>query len=102
MLNDDKEARLAKKRGRIVRTSVWSVGLGIGLLVARYIAPLIMGESDIANAGFSGFGFALLGYGAMQLAVLAFMRRHAGIVCSVITYIIMPAVMLKLIMDMQG
>ena len=102
MFVDDRETKLAKKRGRIIRTSVWSVGLGIGLLVARYIAPLIMGESEIANTGFSGFGMALFGYGLAQLAVVVFMRRRATVICPVITYIIMPAVIIKLFMDMQG
>ena len=76
MFHDDKEAKLAKKRGRVIRTSAWSIGLGIGLLVARYVAPLIMGESDLANTGFSGFGFSLVGYGLAQLGVLFLLRRQ--------------------------
>ena len=102
MFDDDKEAKLAKKRGRVIRTAAWSIGLGIGLLVARYVGPLIMGESDVANAGFSGFGFALVGYGLAQLAVLFLLRRQGLLICSVITYFVMPAIFLKLIMDISG
>lgn len=98
---DDRETRLKKKRSRILRASAWSIGLGIGLLVARYIAPLIMGESGAANMGFSGFGFALLGYGAAQLAAVAFLRNKAPLVCSGITYIVMPSVFLWLMMRMS-
>lgn len=101
MLGGDPEEKLQKKQRRIIRTSVWSIGLGLGLLAARMIAPLFAGESEAASSGFSAFGFALTGYGAAQLIAIVFMRRHAPLVCSVITYIIMPAVLLKLLTGMH-
>lgn len=99
---DDREARQRKKQRRIIRTSVWSIGLGTGLLVARYIAPFVMGESAAANAGFSGFGLALLGYGAAQLAAVVFLKKQAGAVCALLTYILMPAVLLWLLAGLRG
>ena len=101
MFGNDREEKLRKKRGRVIRSSVWSIGLGIGLLIARYVAPLIVGESSAANMGFFGFGLALVGYGIAQLAAIVLLRHKALIVCSVITYLIMPGVVLWLIMRLS-
>lgn len=102
MFGNDHEEKLRKKRGGAIRTSIWSAGLGIGLLIIRYIAPLMMGESAAANAGFSAFGYVLAGYGLAQLAILALLPRVALKLCFAITYLVMPAILLKIIMDMQG
>lgn len=101
MFGKDREEILRKKRRRVIRASTWSVGLGIGLLIIRYIAPLMMGESVAANAGFSAFGYALTGYGLAQLVVLAVLPRVALKLCFLITCL-MPVLFLKFLMDMQG
>lgn len=97
---DDRESRQRKKQQRIIRTSVWSIGLGIGLLIARYVAPLIMGESAAADTVFSGFGWALLAYGTAQLAAVAFLKKQAAVICALLTYIVMPAILLWLLTGM--
>ncbi|MBI4030172.1 MAG: hypothetical protein HY370_00695 [Proteobacteria bacterium] len=101
MFSGDSEEKLQKKQRRIIRASVWCIGIGLGLLAARIIAPLFAGESDDAGNALVAFGFSLTGYGAAQLIAIAFLRRHAPLACSIITYIILPAVLLKLFADMH-
>lgn len=99
----DIDERTERKRRRMARNAAWALGLGVGLLVARVIAPLIMGEgADQANRAFMSFGLTLIVYGAVQIFCLVFLKKKALLAGGVLTYLVMPAVLIKLVMDLSG
>lgn len=96
---EDKEERYNKKLRRVGMNSAWAVGIGVGAFMVRLIAPLIMEPSEDNNALLMGLGTALVVYGIAQLACMVFLRKKAVMISSVLTYIVMPAVLIKLWMD---
>lgn len=101
--HDRKEERFQKKIKRVGRLSGWCVGLGIGLLLARFIAPLIASGDSAASAkeALSNFGVALIMYGALMLTCFMFVQRHLLKINLIMTYLIMPILLFKMFMDIM-
>jgi hypothetical protein len=95
----DKEERQKKKTRRIAMAGAWSAGIGVGVLIARLISPVFMEPDEATNAIFSQASMALILYGIAQLASVLFLSRHAGKIDMILTYIVMPAVIIKIIID---
>lgn len=94
-----REEKSQKKLRRIAKAGAWSVGIGIGLLIARLIAPLFIAPAESTDQLFLSVSMALVGYGLFQLGAVLFIGKHATKIDSVLTYLIMPAVLIKIFMD---
>src|ERR1035437_3327229 len=96
LLAADPAERLKRKLRRITRNSAWSASLGAGLLLVHLF---FSEQSHKTNAVFTGLGIAFLSCGLLQLACLMFARMHAVKVNFLLTYAVMPAVLIKLAAD---
>ena len=101
---DDPEARERKKFNRVMRNAVLSLGIGIGLMLVK---PFFIGTEDGATTNstatvFNLLGFSLIGYGAVVVATGLFLRKMLFKVNFVGFYLVLPALIIKALMDWQG
>lgn len=101
---NDPEAREQKKFNRVMRNAVLSLGIGIGLMLVK---PFFIGTEDGVSTHstatiFNMLGFSLIGYGAAIVATGLFLRKMLFKVNFVGFYLILPALIIKALMDWQG
>lgn len=101
---DDPEARAQKKFNKAMRNAVLSLGIGIGMMLVK---PFFIGtEEGVSSESmarlFNMLGFSLIGYGALIILTGIFLRKMLFKVNFVAFYLLLPALILKALMDWQG
>ncbi len=93
---DDREERYNKKIRRLAFRSAWAAGIGIGALIVRLIAPLLLGDDKTTSALLAGAGFILAGGAALNFAAIMFFRKQAVLLGSLVSWLIVPGLLVRL------
>ena len=101
---DDPEARAQKKFNKAMRNAIICLGIGIGMML---IKPFFIGTEDGVTSEstarlFNMIGFSLIGYGAFIVACGFLLRKQMPKINLVAFYLVLPAIILKALMDWQG
>lgn len=82
-----------------MRKSAYGLGIGIGLFVLQFLIAPFLGDHEVANKTLGAFVTSLLVYGGVNVLTFIVRRDWLGRVDMALVWIIIPAILLKLIMD---
>lgn len=101
---DDPEVKAQKKFNRVMRNAIFCAGIGIGLLLVKpfFIGTEEAGTSESTAALLGMIGLSLIGYGALIVVTGLFARKLLFKVNLVAMYIVLPALILKAVLDWQS
>lgn len=100
-----KEEKEEKRFKRIMRNAIIYAGVGIGLLLVRpFFGGAVEGETpDMATASlFTSAGVALIGCGGLVVVAGLFLRKHLFKVNLLLTYGVMPIIIIKALLAWQS
>ncbi len=91
------ERKREKKIRRLLKKSAWAAGMGIGLIILRFIVAPYLGENEAAQDALFIFGWCLIGYGAATVLSFMFLRAHIFKINIALSWVIMPLIFIKLL-----
>lgn len=97
---DERKAELKKekKTGRILKKSAWAAGLGIGLILLKFLIVPLIGANEQAEKALVIFGWCLIAYGALMVLTFVFLRNFIFKINFVLSWIVLPLLFFKLLM----
>ncbi len=100
----DPEEKQRKKFNAAMRNAIICLGIGIGLFLVK---PFFLGthttESGDSTAALLGtLGLSLSGYGALIVLCGLFLKKQMPFINMVAFWLILPALIIKALMEWQG
>lgn len=93
----EREEKQNKKYRRITKNAVYCMGGGIGLLLIKAFMPDMGVEG--ARHFMNGLGLTVLAYGLIVLIAMGFFRSQVFKINFFMLFFIIPAVIIKLLVD---
>ena len=97
---DKRELQKEKKTKRIMKKSAYGIGFGIGLYVLKFLIAPFIGDHDLAREALGAFALCLLTYGITTIAVFIFKKDWLAKADFLLSWIIIPMILLKLVLDL--
>jgi len=92
------ELKQEKKTKRLLLKSAAAAGLGLGLLLLKFLIVPFLGDDPEAENALAAFGWCLIGYGAVIVLSFIFLKKHVFKVNLLLSYVVLPLLFLKLLM----
>ncbi len=96
---DKQERKKEKKIQRLLKKSAYAVGLGIGLLLLKFVVVPFLGESEQTEKALGLFSYCLILYGASIIVTFIVKKDWLIKVDLLLSWVIMPLILVKLLTD---
>ena len=96
----ERAGRTRRKLFMMARRAAWMVGIGLGLLLVHLVIPAEDQKAD-TTAFFTRLGTTLVSCGGLQLVGIVILRGNALKLGLVINGLVLPAIVVKLVMDVM-
>ena len=93
------ELKIEKKTKKLMKKSAWAAGLGIGLLLLKFLVTPFIGDNEQAQKALFIFGWCLVAYGAITVLSFMFLKKFMFKINMLMTWVIMPMIFVKLLMS---
>lgn len=100
-MQEDHKAELKKEKKvkRLLKKSAWSVGLGVGLLLLKFIIVPMLGIGETEAGAVTAFAWLLVFYGAAIILSFVFLRKFIFKINIVMSWVVLPVLAAKILMD---
>ncbi|HPD83209.1 MAG: hypothetical protein R3D88_00800 [Alphaproteobacteria bacterium] len=101
---NDAEIRKEKKAAKIFKNTALMGGIGFGLFVLSFIAPLIYRASTTGDMQdiFIKYGLYMMAYVGVMLVTFIFMRGYIFFINGLMQYLVLPTVAILFAMDIYN
>lgn len=96
---DRAEKNQEKKIKRLLQKSAWAIGAGVGLFLLKVVVVPFLGDNEAAERALVIFSSCLVAYGGILILAFVFWRKMLFKINLALSWVIMPAVFIKLLMD---
>jgi len=100
-MHDEHKAELKKEKKikRLLVKSAWAMGLGVGLLLLKFVIAPMIGSNEQTEKALGIFSWCLIAYGGAIILTFMFLRNFLFKVNILLSWTVMPLIFLKLLMD---
>ena len=93
------EKRQEKKIKRLLKKSAWAIGIGFGLFLLKIVIVPFLGSNEDVEKALLIFSLCLIAYGGILVLSFMFLRTMLSKIDLALSWVIMPAFLVKILMD---
>ncbi|GEM_PF-994455 len=95
------ELKKEKQQKRLLLKSAGAAGLGLGLLLLKFLIVPFLGENAEAEKALVAFGWCLIAYGGAIVLSFIFLKKHIFKINLLLTWIVLPLIVIKFATDVM-